>query len=240
MLQSIPPRSYGHDVLLKRIGSAIELTEVERALIKNYAIRFEIRPKGSLIAEEGDAARRSCFLVSGWALRQTFLSDGRRQIFGFVLPGDPLEPFSCLGEVIPGGIVAVTSVHLVDTVSTSHDKNQPHDLERYYYTIARQHLQFARNQLLRLGCHNAYQRIAHFLLEMHERLSMVGMVSDGSFNFPLTQEMLADALGLSIVHVNRTMKQLREADLVHLKNGCVHLLHRKKLSAISEYVSILH
>jgi CRP-like cAMP-binding protein len=240
MLQSIPPRSYGHDVLLKRIGSAIELTEVERALIKNYAIRFEIRPKGSLIAEEGDAARRSCFLVSGWALRQTFLSDGRRQIFGFVLPGDPLEPFSCLGEVIPGGIVAVTSVHLVDTVSTSHDKNQAHDLERYYYTIARQHLQFARNQLLRLGCHNAYQRIAHFLLEMHERLSMVGMVSDGSFNFPLTQEMLADALGLSIVHVNRTMKQLREADLVHLKNGCVHLLHRKKLSAISEYVSILH
>jgi CRP-like cAMP-binding protein len=65
---------------------------------------------------------------------------------------------------------------------------------------------------------------------------MVGMVVDGSFAFPLTQEMLADALGLSVVHVSRTMKQLREADLVHIKDGRLQLRHRRKLSALSEYV----
>jgi CRP-like cAMP-binding protein len=72
---------------------------------------------------------------------------------------------------------------------------------------------------------------------LHDRLSMVGMVSDGSFAFPLTQEMLADALGLSVVHVSRTMKQLREADLVHIRDGRLQLRHRRRLSALSEYAS---
>lgn len=239
MLHSISTLNCGNEVLLRRISSAIELTDTERGVIKNYAVRFETRPRGALIAEEGDIARRSCFVVSGWALRQTFLSDGRRQIFGFVLPGDPIEPFSCLGESVPGGIVAVTSVHLVDTINTAHDEKHASQLDQFYYVVARQHLHYTRNQMLRLGCHNAYQRIAHFLLEMHDRLAAVGMVSDGSFAFPLTQEMLADLLGLSVVHVNRTMKQLREADLVHQKSGQVHLLHLKKLAAVSEYVSAL-
>jgi CRP-like cAMP-binding protein len=242
MLQSLATKVFAHNVLLKRIGSVIELTDQERDLIKTYAARCESRAKGTLIAEEGDASRRSCFLVSGWALRQTFLADGRRQIFGFILPGDPLEPFSCLGEVVPGGIVAVTSVDLVDAgraIGTQNAKNA-HDLDRFYFLVAREHLRFTRNQLLRLGCHNAYQRVAHFLLELHDRLSMVGMVTDGSFAFPLTQEMLADALGLSVVHVSRTMKQLREADLVHIKDGQLQLRHRRRLSALSEYVSLVN
>jgi len=116
----------------------------------------------------------------------------------------------------------------------------PHELDRFYFLVAREHLRFTRNQLLRLGCHNAYQRVAHFLLELHDRLSMVGLVTDGAFVFPLTQEMLADALGLSVVHVNRIMKQLREADFAHIKNGCLHLRHRRRLCALSEYVSTIN
>jgi CRP-like cAMP-binding protein len=242
MLQSLAAKNLAHNVLLKRIGSVIELTEPERNLIKTYAVKCESRPKGTLIAEEGDSSRRSCFLVSGWALRQTFTADGRRQIFGFILPGDPLEPFSCLGEVVGGGIVAVTSVDLVDAGRGAGVQGpaSAHEIDRFYFLVAREHLRFTRNQLLRLGCHNAYQRVAHFLLELHDRLSMVGMVTDGAFAFPLTQEMLADALGLSVVHVNRIMKQLREADFVHIKNGHLQLRHRRRLSALSEYVSTLN
>jgi len=241
MLQSLATKVFAHNFLLKRIGSVVELTESERNLvIKTYALKCESRAKGTLLAEEGDSSRRSCFLVSGWALRQTFLADGRRQIFGFILPGDPLEPFSCLGEVIPGGIVAVTSVDLVDTSRAigAGDSSSAHDLDRFHFLVAREHLRFTRNQLLRLSCHNAYQRVAHFLLELHDRLAMVGMVTNGSFLFPLTQEMIADALGLSVVHVSRTMKQLREADLVQIKDGRLQLRHRRKLSALSEYASV--
>jgi CRP-like cAMP-binding protein len=231
MLQSLAAKAVAHNVLLKRISSVIELTESERNLIKTYAVKCESRPKGTLIAEEGDSSRRSCFLVSGWALRQTFTADGRRQIFGFILPGDPLEPFSCLGEVVGGGIVAVTSVDLVDAGKGTGalDQASSRDLDRFYFLVAREHLRFTRNHLLRLGCHNAYQRVAHFLLELHDRLSMVGMETDGAFAFPLTQEMLADALGLSVVHVNRIMKQLREADFVHIKNGYLQLRHRRRV-----------
>src|ERR1700730_9220053 len=146
MLRSFAMKSAAHDVLMKRFSSVIELTEPERNLIKTYAARCESRPKGTLIAEEGDSSRRSCFLVSGWASRQTFLADGRRPIFGFVLPGDPLEPFSCLGEVVPGGIIAVTSVDLVDTARSTgvQDPRNSHDLNRFHFLVAREHLRFAR------------------------------------------------------------------------------------------------
>jgi CRP-like cAMP-binding protein len=227
-------------VMVKRIGSVVDLTEPVRNRIRKSAGRCERRAKGTLLTEQGDVGRKSCFLLSGWALRQVYLADGRRQIFGFVLPGDPLEPFGCLGSVSHEGILAVTSVDLVD-IGRALGADLPRcsdELDQFEFLIAREQLGYIRNQIRRLGCQNAYQRVAHFLLELHDRLSAVGMVVDGSFALPLTQEMMGDALGLSVVHVSRMLKQLREADLIDIADGWVQLRRRGKLSALCEYVGI--
>lgn len=224
------------EVLLSRmVVSHVELTDAERIQVR--AAASETRPKGSLIAEEGDS-RRFCYLINGWALRQTFLADGKRQVSGFLIPGDPLEPFSCIGEVVSSGIVAITSVELLDMAKITNFRGTQllPVAERFGAIVAREHLRYYRNQMVRLGCHSAVQRMAHLLLELHERLSSVGLANQGLFEFPVTQEMLADALGLSVVHVNRTIKQLREAGLVYQKDNFMHIVKQRVLEALAEYV----
>ncbi|CCD95824.1 hypothetical protein BRAO375_4770025 [Bradyrhizobium sp. ORS 375] len=239
-MSQLSSRDVVGDVLTRRISSAFDLTELEQSRIRKLATRYERRAKGTLLAEQGDLGRGSRFLLSGWALRHAYLADGRRQIFGFVLPGDPLDPFGCLGPVTPEGILAVTSVDLVEMsrALTDDRMGSPHDLDRLELLMARQQLGYIRNQIRRLGCQNACQRLAHFILEMHDRLSAIGLVDDGAFALPLTQEMLADALGLSVVHVSRMLKQLREAGLADMSNGWTQVIRRGQLEALCEYDGI--
>jgi CRP-like cAMP-binding protein len=91
------------------------------------------------------------------------------------------------------------------------------------------------DHVVRLGRQTAYERVAHFLLEMQDRLAAVGMGDRQRFPLPLTQELLADALGLSIVHVNRTLQQLRRDNLIEWRAGVVVLLQRELLVQIADY-----
>ena len=73
-------------------------------------------------------------------------------------------------------------------------------------------------QVIDIGRRSALERVAHFMLELHERLQIIGMAEGGSFPMPLTQELIGDALGLSVPHVNRTLRQLRADDLLVMEH----------------------
>ncbi|MEJ8630078.1 helix-turn-helix domain-containing protein [Sphingomonas sp. I4] len=77
------------------------------------------------------------------------------------------------------------------------------------------------DHIVRLGCQNALQRVSHLLLELHQRLSAIGFVHAGTFPMPLTQDTLAELLGLSLVHINRIVSQLRREKLVTMRSGIV-------------------
>ncbi len=102
------------------------------------------------------------------------------------------------------------------------------------WSVARYESMLAE-QIVRLGRRNAYERIAHILLELHKRLQAVGLASESSYPTPITQEMLADALGLSIVHVNRTLGRLRRERLVSIDDGRVVLRDVAALAAIADF-----
>jgi CRP-like cAMP-binding protein len=227
-------------LILKKISSYIDLTDSQRDVLLAVAQPSERAPKGSILAETGLHQRQATFVLSGWALRQTFLKDGRRHIAGFILPGDPLFPFSFMGEDFCEEIVAVTPMVLANLGARPNQPGRPAlpDLMPFHLAVARQHLHFARNHMIRLGRYDGQQRIGHLLLEIFERLSDIGWVSNDSFAFPLTQEMLGDALGLSTIHVNRSMMQLRDLGLVRKAGGRVHLPDIAKLSAQTEYVAV--
>ncbi len=91
------------------------------------------------------------------------------------------------------------------------------------------------NQVVRLGRQTAYERVAHFLLELRERLAAVDRVQENRFSFPITQEVLADALGLSVVHMNRTMQQLRRDGLVEQRATAITLRDVPALASIADY-----
>ena len=91
------------------------------------------------------------------------------------------------------------------------------------------------NQLMRVGRQNAYERLAHLFLEIAHRLDSVGLAEDGQISMPLTQEIIADAMGLSVVHLNRTLQQLRREGLIEFKNGTVRILKPDRLAAIADF-----
>jgi len=94
------------------------------------------------------------------------------------------------------------------------------------------------NHMMRLGQQTARERVAHLMLELHERLGWVGLIRGNRFAMPLTPPMLGDALGLSVVHVNRTVRQLRADGLLDVSNGIVALLKPERQKELPEWTPL--
>lgn len=172
------------------------------------------------LIREGQEIVEPRLIVAGWAARSRILPDGRRQFLSFLLPGDLIGMCRQPRPLAVATVVALTDVvycvapprdaipHLTDAYATSGAIEEAHLL----------------GHILRLGRLNAQERIGDLFLELHERLDLAGLVSRDGFEMPLTQEMLADALGLTAVHVNRMVQQMRRDNDVKWKNGRLTLV----------------
>jgi CRP-like cAMP-binding protein len=174
-------------------------------------------------------------LASGVAGEARMLADGRRQILALRIPGDTLT-------AKPGeSLVALTRVRVADgsrlmaCLADASAEFQP--LRRAWLAADRTDQAILRDQVVRLGRMSAFERTAHMLLEAHERLAQVGLAQETAFHLPLTQEVVSDVIGLSVVHLNRTLQSLRREGLASVKQGYVTLLDRARLVEIAAYVS---
>jgi CRP-like cAMP-binding protein len=191
---------------------------------------------GSELVAEG-APAHPFLLLDGWALRQRVLSDGRRQIFGFVLPGDLSGLSACRSAVAAASMVALTPVTVAPMPmlpEAMHAAPQS-ALGRLAWSQVRNEERALCNQVVRLGQQSAYERLIGLLLELHDRLKDVRLTDDDSFVLPLTQEVLSDALGLSVVHTNRTLQQLRREHLIESRGSTISLNDIALLVEIADY-----
>jgi CRP-like cAMP-binding protein len=231
-LSSRPP-----EAVVRRLRTLTNLTETEQELLRRLGEHRERHVAGEELVAEGQSGRRPRFVTSGWACGQRMLSDGRRQIFGFLLPGDLLGVVDRPSAPAPCSVVALTALETVEAepVFEAIHAGEAPGLARALLAgqLAEQGLLY--DHMVRLGRQTAYERVAHMLLELQRRLEVVGLGDSQRFPLPLTQEILADALGLSIVHVNRTLQQLRRERLIELRSGVAILLQPNLLATISDY-----
>jgi CRP-like cAMP-binding protein len=192
-----------------------------------------------ILQREGQPLCRPRFLLSGWACRFRYLSDGRRQIFDFVLPGDGIGVCERPHAVASSTTQALTPVTLLDAGRLfSQDSPQgAADLRSALETAKDIRESRGLDAMMRLGRMTALERTAHLLLELHDRMEAVGLAQDGRFPLPVTQETLADALGMSVVHVNRTLQEMRRERLVVLERGTALLPNRPTLADRAHYTS---
>lgn len=170
---------------------------------------------------EGDPIPQPILLLSGWAARVRRLADGRRQILGLLLPGDLIGIARRHDPVAISNIVALTDLAIcpapcqddLEDVGLSKAYDRSRSLEEHYLLA----------QIVRLGRLSAYERIADLLLELWERLKLAGLATTSRFPVPLTQDLLADTLGLTNVHVNRTLQALRREGVLTLEAGMATL-----------------
>jgi len=227
------------DLLVRRLSHLAELSPRDRALIESIAQRTEEIPAGTELIREGEALNSPRLLMAGWACRFRTLPDGRRQIFEFILPGDIYGLCLRPQAIALSTSLALTPVAIADAAAlgaaiTTESESHP-GLTQACYATASLDEAYLLNQLMRVGRQTAFERTAHFILEIHERLSLVGLASETSVAIPLTQEIMADALGLSVVHLNRTLQQLRRNQLIEFKGGLVRLLEPERLRDIANF-----
>lgn len=223
--------------VVRRLSASAPLSAEEQAFVRMLSDRRERHAVGDELVAEGQSERRARFIVSGWASRQRVLPDGRRQIFAFLLPGDGLNLGARPAPPALTSVVATTPLETVDAeplVEAARSGRAP-GLLRAFAAADRLDQAKLLDHVVRLGRRTAYERVAHFLLELQDRMETVGLGDSQRFPLPLTQEVLADALGLSIVHVNRTLQQLRRERLIELRSGVAILLQRDILAAIADW-----
>lgn len=238
-----PPR--GAETALKRLTSLARLSTVEQGLVREVAAETDGFAAGAEIYREGEPIRKPRLVLSGWACRQRMLADGRRQIFGFILPGDliglelPAGPHPAPQPLAQVTTLALTPVIACDATrlrEAALDGRSEHaGLAAAMAAVVRMDQTHLLNHVVRLGRQSAFERAGHLLLELRERLDAAGLVGSREFPLPLTQEVLADALGLSVVHVNRVLQQYRRDGAVVIRSGRASLLKPEELAILTDY-----
>jgi len=198
--------------LIAKLERGARLTDDDRQLLERMTARIRrIGPHQDII-REGDEPGDVHLIMDGFACRYQILPDGKRHIMAYLVPGDICDfHVAILGEM-DHSIGTLTPCTLVDIPhETIHDISTRHpNLNRAFWWGTLVDEGILREWLVSLGRRSAHQRVAHLFCELLMRLQTVGLADRNSFEMPLTQEELADTLGLSTVHVNRMMQELRE------------------------------
>ncbi len=207
--------------VVHRLSAFRKLSEAGILAIK-AAVREKIAKAsaGEDLACEGDRSDMVRMFLSGWACRYKALEDGRRQIVGFVLPGDTCDAFAYLFSKMDHSVAALTPVVYSELDHDAFEQlmsaNESVAEALLCETVVAKAIQ--REWAINLGRRDALERVAHIICELFERLKVVGLAQGNSFAFPVTQMDLADATGLSTVHLNRTLQELRASGLITLRD----------------------
>lgn len=189
------------------------------------------------LVHEGQSGHSAFILQDGWAYCYKLLRNGRRQVINFPLSGDFMGLRSVLLRTSDHSFATLTEA-TVSEVSGARMLEAFHELPRLGIAIlwaASRDEAMVVEHLVDIGRRDALERMAHLFLELGKRLQLIGYPAEAGFECPLTQEILADALGLSIVHVNRTLRQLREREIITLKSGTVVIHDLERLGEVAEF-----
>jgi CRP-like cAMP-binding protein len=195
-----------------------------------------IHKRRDLIAD-GYEYRRLCFVKDGYAMRYKLLRSGKRQILNVILPGDIVGVPGSFYERAVYAVTAITDMHmqvcsLDDFVQLAYERPQ-YGLALAW--IAVQEATTYAEHVIDVGRRTPIERLAHFLLELHARLHVVGLAKKAHFALPFSQEVIADVLGLSVPHLNRMVQRLRAEKLIVSSGHVVEFLDVSALQALAQY-----
>lgn len=234
--RAVPGGGMSNPLIIKLEYGAC-LNDEDRAVLEDLCKRTVRIPAHQDITSEGDRPENVHLVMEGFACRYKLLPDGRRQIMAFLVPGDFCDlHVAILGEM-DHSIGTDWGCTIVEIPCTTIER-----LTERYHRIARA-LWWAtlvdkgtlREWLVNMGQRSADKQMAHLLCELLVRLQAVGCASTDSFEFPISQADLADTLGISSVHVNRTLQDLRSRDLISWKSKQVHILDVPRLKGFAEF-----
>ncbi len=209
--------------IARKLGAFVVLSDEELSVLDELHRRRRTFVAGRDLVLQGQSDQSAYILASGWVCSYKIQRSGSRQIVDFQVPCDFLGLRSILFRTADHSIEPVTSVeaseiHVNDLLRAF--SRTPRLATAVLWAASRDEAMVVEH-LVDIGRRSAVERTAHFLLELGARLKLVGLATTEGYDCPLSQYMLADALGLSAVHVNRVLRQLREDGLLTFRKGRV-------------------
>lgn len=213
------------------------LTDEERAVLRSIIVREKWYSTGEDLVSEGERPGHSCLLLAGFTARYKLTGEGTRQITALHIAGDFVDLHAFLLKTMDHGVVALSRCHVafvdhgdLKAVTESH----PH-LTRMLWLDTLVHGSIHRAWIVALGRRSKASHLAHIVCELYVRLRAVHQVNGWSFHLPLSQNEMADVLGLSLVHMNRVIQSLRRDGLISWANHTVTILNWERLKEVAEF-----
>ncbi|MDR7039291.1 CRP-like cAMP-binding protein [Methylobacterium sp. BE186] len=223
--------------LVRKLESIARLSDAERRAIESLPAKPRLLQPGQDIVRDGDRPSQCCLILDGWACRYKLLGAGKRQIFSFHIAGDVPDLQTLHLHVMDHSICTLTEA----TVAFI-----PHDslrdlitrfpgLAEIFWRDTLVDAAIFRAWIVCMGRRSAYEHIAHLFCELYLKLRAVGLADGYRCPLPITQIDLGDALGLTNVHVNRVLQEMRRQGLITLRDHTLAIESWDELSRISEF-----
>ena len=222
---------------VQKLSGMAELTAGDAAALENATARPRRYTARQDLIREGDQPGPMFVILEGWACRYKILPSGTRQIMAFLMPGDACDLHIKLLAEMDHGIQAITPA-MVATVTRTDMQVMMQDYPNIASAMYSAQLideGIMRAWIVSMGRRSSTERVAHLVCELYLRARNIGLTGDGEFNLPLSQLVLADALGMTAVHINRVLKELRLTGAMALKRGSVTILDPVKLVHIAGF-----
>ena len=218
---------------LKKLRVRDDISAEEEAAIRAMVGEVRDYRADEVIIRRGRELKESVLLLDGWIARTKDLSDGGRQISELQFAGDFTDIHGFTLKRLDHNIATITPCRVA---LVPHDRLRatferfPH-LMRVYWLMTNIDAAIHREWTVSLGRRSALSRMAHLFCEIRERLDIVGRAPNDSYEFPLTQQELGECLGLTAVHVNRTLQELRRRGLIEVENRRARILDLPRLKS---------
>jgi CRP-like cAMP-binding protein len=225
------------ELLLRKLETHSPLAEEDREAVRSLPFSLKTLEAQSYTIREGDAPTQCGVLVSGFAYRQKLTGEGTRQIVALHIPGEALDFQSLFLDIADHNVQMLTRAEVAFI-----PRREFQELARSRAAIGHAILitilveaSIFREWVLNVGRRDARTRAAHLLCEFAIRLDAQGLTQDYGYSLPMTQEQLADALGLTPVHVNRTLKALEAEGLINRTGREVSFPDWKRLQDAADF-----
>jgi CRP-like cAMP-binding protein len=224
-------------MLIRKLEGIAILSDEERRAIQSLPVRTNQLDARQDIVRVGDRPSHCCLILEGWACRYKLLSEGRRQILSFHIPGD-IPDLQSLHLHTMDHSVATMRRAAVAFIEHENLRKLAVDFPRIGALLWRDTLIDAANfreWMVGMGRRSAIERIAHLFCELYVKLQAVGLAKNHRCPLPITQVDLADALGLTSVHINRVLQDMRGQSLIALRSSTLVIEAWDELLRIAEF-----
>ncbi|WP_345821714.1 Crp/Fnr family transcriptional regulator [Methylobacterium fujisawaense] len=233
------PDQHALGMLIRKLESIATLSDTERQAIQGLPVRIHHLNARQDIVRDGDQPTHCCLVLEGWACRYKLFRQGKRQIMSFHIPGDIPDLQSLHVRTMDHSLATLTKaiVAFIPHENLRELTARHPGLAAVFWRDTLIDSGIFREWLVSMGRRSAFEHVAHLFCELYLKLQAVGLAGNFRCPLPMTQTDLADALGLTPVHINRVLKEMRGQTLITLRSNALVIEAWDELLRVSEFDS---